>query len=47
MNNFVQPNEDVVELGDVRTETRGNSVIGPFDPQTGLRTFMPGIQTDD
>lgn len=46
MKNYVEQ-DDVVDLGDVRIETHGSSPIGPLDPQTGLKTFVPGIQTDD
>jgi hypothetical protein len=43
----LEEHDDIVELGDVLIDTRGSSPVGLPDPQTGLRIFAPGIQTDD
>lgn len=46
MKSYVE-DDAVVDLGDARIETRGSSPIGERDEQPGLKTFVPGIQTDD
>lgn len=38
---------DIVDLGDARIETRGKGVDGPIDLQTLERTYTGGIQSDD
>lgn len=42
-----QLDEDLIDLGAVTTETRGNDVLGPLDHQTGLRIWFGGILADD
>lgn len=38
---------EIVDLGDARVETRGLGVEGPIDLATFQRTYNAGIETDD
>lgn len=41
-----QENE-MIELGAVSEETRGQWLTGPEDMSTGMRLFIGGIQSED
>lgn len=38
---------DVIDLGAVSTETRGQAQIGSEDLSTGQKVFPPAIQAED
>ncbi|MDM7957062.1 benenodin family lasso peptide [Blastomonas sp.] len=47
MNSFEPQHDDVIDLGAVQDETRGASILGNDDVQTGQRIFVGGIESDD
>lgn len=47
MNAFEPQHDDVIDLGAVQDETRGASILGDEDVETGQRFLVFGISSED